>query len=203
MRSLRLAKIRADFPRKAWNTSVRSGVIGSIESSDASSTTAGAVGLVGRRYPLSRSRIPLGSPSSSRRTPSGRPGLSQRFAASGSPSVAESPRRRTGRLLLSASRVIRLRRCAPRSVPRKEWASSMTKNPSLEKSLESSCGWLMHSDSIDSGVIRRTPDGFSSSRLRAAFPTSPCHLWTGISASSQSLSRRRNWSLMRALSGPA
>ena len=116
--------------------------------------------------------------------------------------VAERPARRTGSRLLAANRQIRLRRWAPRSVPMNECSSSMTMNASDCEDLGRRCAWFTNSDSIDSGVISSTPEGCSSKRRFGDADTSPCHLWTGISASWQSSSSRENWSLINALSGP-
>ena len=56
--------------------------------------------------------------------------------------------------------------------------------------------------SIDSGVISAMPEGCFSVRDLADWGASPCQRTTGISMRSQSSSRRLNWSLISALSGP-
>ena len=130
-------------------------------------------------------------------------GRSQRqTAALSSPNVAERPARRTGSRLLAASRQIRLRRCAPRSVPMNECSSSMTMKESAGKDLGKPMR-VIHEERLDRlGCDQEHARGMLEQAALGAAATSPCHLWTGISASRQSSSRRENWSLMSALSGP-
>ena len=99
------------------------------------------------------------------RTDSGSDGRIHRAANPISvPKVAESPTRRTASLLCSDNRLIRLRKWAPRSAPMNECNSSITTNKSDANTELKRWGWFTNSDSIDSGVIRSTPEGCSSRR---------------------------------------
>ena len=60
---------------------------------------------------------------------------------------------------------------------------------------------LIISDSRDSGVICRIPEGFFSSFRFRDWEASPCQRVTAMPCSSHSSFRRPNWSLMRAFSG--
>jgi CRISPR/Cas system-associated endonuclease/helicase Cas3 len=55
--------------------------------------------------------------------------------------------------------------------------------------------------SSDSGVISKTPCGFLNAFCLILELTSPCHLVTGKSKSSQSSSKRLYWSLINAFNG--
>ena len=60
---------------------------------------------------------------------------------------------------------------------------------------------LIKSDSSDSGVICRIPEGFFRSFFFFDLAASPCQRVTGIPRSSHSSESLPNWSLISALSG--
>ena len=130
------------------------------------------------------------------------PEPSHEAAASVSETVADSPillgEHPHMRSTLSSSH----RSWRPLSDPMNECTSSMMTNLSEPNMRGTSSGWLSRIPSRDSGVICSIPSGCSSSLSFLPDPTSPCHPFTGMLDSLSILSRRENWSSIRARVGP-